>query len=324
VKLQDGVLVDLRYATPHFDVSPTGVLVYAPASGVAPSASLVWVAADGRQQNVHEDPYLDLPRLSLDGRYVVFASTQSDRQKDLWSYDLVAGRRSRLTSAAGEEHNPVISPDNRSVIFKSWRAKASLSRMPLTGGAEDVLVPAGDPAPVPWSFSSDGRWLAISGGGGEQERNDIGVIDLQASALTVQWLARTPFIESQPIFSPKAGLIAYVSDQLGQPDIWITAFPVKDGQSPIPVSREGGIEPVWSSDGRTLYFAAGAKLLAVTIEPGDQLKVSAPRDVMTLKDLTIFGAAPDGRFLAVRRDRTPVTRIDFVLNWSEELKQKVK
>jgi Tol biopolymer transport system component len=323
VKLIEGVLTDLNYATPQFDVSRSGLLAYAP-QGRLSKAALVRVDLEGRRESLLEDRLIGYPRLSPDGRQVVFQGTEASRELDLWAYDLVTRRRSRLTHARGEETNPVFSPDGRSLVFGTWRETASISRMPLTGGPEEplLLVPvAGILLARPCSFSPDGRWLALVSGSSERGISRIGVLDLQTEPLAPRWLLDTAFTQDQPVFSPRGGVLAYVSNQLGQRDVWVVAFS-GDARTPVPVSREGGTAPFWSPDGRTLYYTVGSKLFAATVDAAEASRISEPRAILDATGLEAFAAAPDGRFLAVQRDDTPVTRIEIVLNWTEELRKR--
>jgi Tol biopolymer transport system component len=278
-------------------------------------------------EEILEEPGIEAPRLSADGRQIVFVSTQN-RERDLWAYDVAARRRSRLTNARGEEYSPMISADGATVFFSAWREKWSVSRVSTLGGQEVTLaVPAARPVRL-WSITADGRYVAVSddvpGGAFDRSAADIGVIDLAAKTLEPRWLTSTPAREDQPIFSLDGTRTAFVSNQLGRRDVWVTSFPASEGRTPKPVSREGGTDPFWSADGRTLYYSAGGMLLAVTSAAGDGGTFSSPRTMFALPNLTAVGVAPDGRFLALRRTRTPVTHLNVLLNWTTELMHRVR
>jgi eukaryotic-like serine/threonine-protein kinase len=323
VKVLDGVLTDLSYSTSQFDVSAGGSLVYAPASSVPPSAAVLWLSRDGRSETLFEDARIEMPTLSGDGRYVVFLSTQGTREKDLWAYDLAARRRARLTNMRGEEYGPAVVYDGSLVFFSAWRESWGFYSTSTLGGGELRLVPPIARAFRAWSVSRDGRWLAVTddvpGGAFDRLGSDMGVVDLTAKAIEVRWMTATPFREDQPAFSPDGTRIAYVSNQLGRPEVWVMAFPQKPGDQASPVSRDGGMNPFWSPDGGTLYYAGGGALMASSLGGGGRF--SEPRKVIDLSNLTVVGAGPDGRFLAVRRTREPVTRLEIIVNWLQTLDQ---
>ncbi len=55
--------------------------------------------------------------------------------------------------------------------------------------------------------------------------------------------------------SPDGKLIAYVSDVTGRPEVWVRPYPGPG--APVRVSANGGAEPLWSRNGRELYFLEG-------------------------------------------------------------------
>ena len=97
----------------------------------------------------------------------------------------------------------------------------------------------------------------------------------------------------------------------------------------IMVSLEGGWDPAWSPDGRTLYYRRGKELWAAQIDPLSLESVERPRLLKSaLMDFTVRGRsydiAPDGRFLVIQphADSVP-NRLNIILNWFEELKRLV-
>lgn len=72
-----------------------------------------------------------------------------------------------------------------------------------------------------------------------------------------------PANERSARFSPDGSAVAYVSDESGEYRVYVTPFPGPGGR--IPVSIDGGLSPVWSSDGSELYFRQGSKVMAAKI-----------------------------------------------------------
>src|SRR6187397_1268072 len=93
------------------------------------------------------------------------------------------------------------------------------------------------------------------------------------------------------------------------------------------VSAAGGISPIWSRDGRRLFYDVGDELVGVTVETSPALSFGAPHTVMRGRfrvgpnAKTAFDISRDGRrFLRIQQaqpDR-PLDRIDIVLNWLGE------
>ena len=141
-------------------------------------------------------------------------------------------------------------------------------------------------------------------------------------------LIRTPFNELNADVSPDGRWIAYQSDESGRHEVYVRPFPNAAGGR-WHVSVNGGTRPLWSRDGRELFFLdPDRRMTVVEVRAGATLTVSAPR---TLFDTASFGLegqgrnfdiAPDGRRLLMVRNLPPpadVPSLVLVQNWLAEL-----
>jgi eukaryotic-like serine/threonine-protein kinase len=87
----------------------------------------------------------------------------------------------------------------------------------------------------------------------------------------------TQFDETAPAFSPDGRWIAYVSNESGRNEIWVRA--VEASSQAAMVTREGGSEPVWSRDGRELFYRSADRLMSVAITPGTPPRAGRSRVV---------------------------------------------
>ena len=94
------------------------------------------------------------------------------------------------------------------------------------------------------------------------------------------------------------------------------------------MSAKGGTEPVWSKDGRELYYRADRHMMAVPVgtgedlEPGRPVELFADRFVRTLIGNPNYDVSPDGRFLMIKAaDNREKSGLMVVRNWFEELKR---
>jgi serine/threonine-protein kinase len=136
--------------------------------------------------------------------------------------------------------------------------------------------------------------------------------------------------ESDGQFSPDGKWIAYQAAVSSRQEIFVSPFP---GPGPRrQVSTEGGSEPLWSRDGRELFFQNGARLMGVTVTPGAAWSSTAPRVINEGRFLrgingnTPWTVSPDGsRFLRVQmvEPELAITHIELVLNWFSEVKQQI-
>ena len=133
------------------------------------------------------------------------------------------------------------------------------------------------------------------------------------------------------MFAPDGRWLAYVSDETGREEIYVTPFPT-DG-SKHSVSSAGGRDPMWAPDGRKLFFRGldDSEMWAVAVELEPTFRAARPELLFTRRFYSdrgrgqTYDISPDGqRFLMVEeigsdeRDQTIL-----VLNWSEELKRLV-
>jgi hypothetical protein len=129
--------------------------------------------------------------------------------------------------------------------------------------------------------------------------------------------------------SPDGRWLAYAANPTGQTEIWVRPYPGPG--APVRVSPSGGAEPVWSRNGRELFYvdSPNGQLIAVSITTGPELKFSAPVSLFNVRDFAFssqppsYDVAADGRFLMIRPagnvppGKRPLT---VVLNWAEELR----
>lgn len=92
--------------------------------------------------------------------------------------------------------------------------------------------------------------------------------------------------EAGASFRPDGEWVAYHTNGTGRFEIYLRPFVADNPEgAPIyPVTRLGGQSPLWSPDGRTLYFTGvGAEedsLFAVTVKTEPELEISEPRTVL--------------------------------------------
>jgi hypothetical protein len=136
-------------------------------------------------------------------------------------------------------------------------------------------------------------------------------------------------VYSYPTLSPDGRWLAYTSDESGRPEVFVQPFPGPGAKSQI--STGGGIEPVWSPNGRELFYLSGDRMMAVDISMSPGFKAGAPRALFEGRYLrspngvAAYDVAADGRFLMVQplHPDPPTNQIQIVLNWFEELRRIV-
>jgi dipeptidyl aminopeptidase/acylaminoacyl peptidase len=139
-------------------------------------------------------------------------------------------------------------------------------------------------------------------------------------------LVVTPFNESGASVSPDGKYVAYITDEAGRNDVY--AIPASGKGGRVSISLEGGTGPVWSRDGKELFYRAGDDLMSVAVQTSGALVLGARHKVLDLSGYDTgafreFDVSADGqRFLLIRTDpdSRPV-RLDIILNWFDELRR---
>jgi dipeptidyl aminopeptidase/acylaminoacyl peptidase len=139
----------------------------------------------------------------------------------------------------------------------------------------------------------------------------------------------TPFDERSPRFSPDGKWLAYVSDESGRNDVYVQPYP-----GPGPkwlVSTDGGTDPVWSKNGRELFYRHGDELMSVTVTATREFSASRPTRLFETRfdvgdNGPNYDVSPDGKwFLMPRSDRAAAPgELHVVLNWFSEVTARTR
>lgn len=85
-------------------------------------------------------------------------------------------------------------------------------------------------------------------------------------------VTRTGVVTGRPALSPDGRWLAFVSDETGYSEVYVTSFPdMTSGR--WRVSTDGGVKPVWTSSGRLLYVDRDGGRVVAQLEPEQDLQV---------------------------------------------------
>jgi Tol biopolymer transport system component/DNA-binding winged helix-turn-helix (wHTH) protein len=309
-----------RYAAAS--VSENGVLVYGEA-GADGDRQLTWLDRAGHPLGTVGDParYAGLALSPDERRVAVTLETGTQKNVDIWLIDIARNIRSRLTIHPGQDNAPVWSPDGSQIVYQSARLREPIA-MRHTSSSDPsadalLLEGAGNFTMSPGGWSPDGRFIAYVTRG-----SNIWILPLFGDRKSFAF-ANSPFIETSPAFSPDGAWIAYTSDESGQAEVYVQAFPGPGAR--FQLSRNGGNHPVWRPDGRELfYLARDATLMAVSIGAGQTFEGGPPQPLFraNLWDRTfsqVYAATMDGqKFLVAAMSATTMESapIAVVLDWT--------
>lgn len=238
-------------------------------------------------------------------------------RSDVWVVGAKSGTFSRLTFG-GFNIEPIWSPDGLWVAYASNAAGPfNVFRRRADGSApqEHVLKhPHRHQYPVAWS--RDGRQILVRDFD-PVTGSDLWVLDLPTGSAR-PWL-RTKADEGPADWSPDGKWVAYVTNESGRMEIFVRSYP--DGTGQWQISHQGGYGPVWSEDGRTIYYQEGSVFRAVSVNPtGPELTPSAPQAVVTNDGLIKAAPAPDGTVFTIIEPPQGPAEVRVVVGWTSTLR----
>jgi Tol biopolymer transport system component len=151
---------------------------------------------------------------------------------------------------------------------------------------------------------------------------DIWILPVQGDHTPKPYL-RTPANEISPSMSPDGRYVSYMSDETGQQEMYVQAYPVPGEK--YRVTTGGAVFGGWLPDGRLTYGTApNNDAYVVTVFPGPPIRTSAPQLLGTLPPGIISGdLSPDlKRMLAViPAERNTQLSLSVVLSWEQMLRE---
>jgi serine/threonine-protein kinase len=317
----------------EFAVADDGTLVYQawPVSG---GRQLVWVDRQGREEPIPAPPMTYIyPRLSPDGLRVALDLTDND-DRDIWIFDL---RRSTLERFTRDPSgNPIVawSPDGRYLAFGSDRfGVTNVFRQAADGSGEPERLLTSADTQMPINYAPDGRLLFSAAVPGQQR--DIYALSLDGERRS-EPLVATAANELTAEVSPDGRWIAYDSDESGQFEIYVRAYPNTNEGGRWQISSGGGRQPLWSHDGSELFYrdfegalVSTAVTLTPTFVPGPATKLFQRPEYVgggARGGGRTYDIAPDdSRFIMLKERPAAATdvepRLIVVLNWFAELEK---
>jgi len=248
---------------------------------------------------------------------------------DIWLFDTTRALPTRFTFDGLSLPGTTWTPDGKKVALISRRAGvANIFLQPTDGSGEAVQLTNDKNGALLGRMSLSGHTLPFCPTSSDTFTRDIYFVatdrEEAGGAVTAEPtpFLQTPFQEGFPNLSPDGRWIAYYSNETGNWEIYVQPVegtkPRAGGAGRVRVSRGGGEEPIWSYDGRELFYRWGSKIYVVDVTLGSELDVGTPRVLFDGPFVNLPGwsydVSPDGkRFLVVENEELSETTTELVV-----------
>jgi Tol biopolymer transport system component len=296
-----GVMTAPAWGCAQYDLDENGTIAYVPGDSSGGAVEIAWGDPDGGLTPIGTAPGgVASLILSPDRRHAI-ASIQ--RANDgLWMLDTERGSTVPFLNLEGNTTGGVFSNDGRRVVYASDRSgNYDLYLTSADGGDPGEPLLQDEASKLPFDFSPDDSRVLYQRVDPDT-RGDIWLVPIDGDRRPEPFLD-SPANETDPAFSTDGRWIAYTSDDTGMAEIYARPYPGPG--PPVRISESGGQTPVWSADGRALFYREKDALVAVQVQTGTRLEAGRARRVLTLPGKSfIFDVHPDGRFLMALSEAT--------------------
>jgi serine/threonine-protein kinase len=310
-----------------YSVSSNGTLVYiATGEDAASERNLVWVDRNSNETSLNvEEGSFSVPRISPDGRKIAVAKEIDPNERgDIWIYNIEGGTPYQMTT--GGVWTFAWTPDSKEIVFSSSSNSYDIFSQPVDGSEEPELLYASQYNAFPTSCSRDG--MLVFWELSPDNIRDIYLLDLETKE--VEEYLKTEFNEFNAVFSPDGRWIAYNSNEIqDRLNVIVRPYPIR-GDVKWPISIDGGRSPVWSPDGKHLYYSDYSdNLIEVSYETDPVFTVTGSEELFrggyrSVGPWAYWDFHPDDFRILKFKDLGEPNKFYFKTNWFEELKAKFK
>jgi serine/threonine protein kinase len=319
-----GVTVRIGQEGASYAVSDAGDLLHIPGDEHRLDTRLVWVDRSGGVTPVSLPPQdIVNTKLAPDDRRAAF--NMHGATFEIGVFDFERGSLTPLTNNTTGSQAPVWSPDGRRIAFRGTRnGYRNVWIKSVDGTTDEQQLTRGERLQTPMSWSPDGKYLLYF----ETDpvrANDIWILSMADGK--AEPLVTAPLGQHDGQWSPDGRWIAYTSEESGGEEVYVLPFPLTGER--WRVSTSGGADPLWSGDGRELFYRAGGKVMAVDIRTSPRFSAGTPHGLfadsfaLSPNFMTGYSVAADRRFLFAQpvKPDGPTRAVQVVLNWFTELRR---
>ena len=286
-----------------FAVSDAGVVAIAPKNAIPTERVLVLVDRQGHETELASPPAdYNLPRFSPDGKTLAVAiGSGASADDDIYLVDLSSQRTQRLTFNQGHGH-PLWSRDGKWIVYTRGRAgEVGVAKKAADGSGGEVMIKAQATLGFADGWLPDGQRMLVTDA---SESIDVKILEADFKTVTPLFATSTAS-EYAPAVSPDGRFVAYTSTESGTDQVYVETLPPGGGR--WQVSDGDGLGPVWSRDGREIFFVHDETMMAADVDTRGVFHATAAKPLFTgpydlrTPPVRNYDMNVDGRFVVIKR-----------------------
>ncbi len=228
---------------------------------------LALVDRGGHRQDLGAVPIATFaPRISPNGRQVTFDT--NDGEPTVWIADFPSLKSMRRLP--GLAQYPMWSADGQRIFFigiHNGQQSLYWRRADGSGDAELLTEPAR--APEHWLAKMQSiTFITLNSGDYDVWRYSFA----DKKAVPLVQLSRSSQHSSR--VSPDERWLAYVSDETGRFEVYVQPLPTTGVK--FQITKDGGEHPVWSADGREIFYNRGDRLFSIAVNTTSTVSSGTP------------------------------------------------
>ncbi len=333
VAVWSGLSTPFTFVPAIFNLTRDGSLFYRPGQ-LGGERSLAILDGSGKLEpwSTERRAVDNTPEISPDGSRFACTIANARGIDEIWTSSIDSPGFQRLgTDPDADASSYVWSPDGGRIAYirQGKDGRDGIYVQDAEGGEAKLTLKLGDCAPLSWL--ADGSSMIVSRRGGDKFSLALLTVEGAADDTTrLRPLLSSAFNQFLAVFSPDGRRIAYLSDEAGAVNAYVTDFRLDGSTSrPVQIKTDAANDVRWAPNGSALYVRDQRnRVMKVGVSPDPGLSFSAPVEFCDLDKLGIalWSVLRDGRlFVGLKNDNEgDITRFNLVLNWTEELKRKMR